>query len=170
MVDRGEFREDLYYRLYVVVIRVPPLRERTDDIPLLIQHFIREFSAENGKPIEGISPEAVEILTRQAWPGNVRELRNVLERMVVLARGDKLTARDIPAGLKAEGAAMAAGRLSGDLSLEEAEKQMIIKALDTHGGNRSSAAKQLGISRRTLHRKLNAYGLREREAGPAPPG
>jgi len=162
-VQEGEFREDLFYRLYVVVITLPPLRERAEDIPLLIQHFLKTFARENQKAIDGITPDALKILTEYAWPGNVRELRNVVERMVVLARGNKLTARDIPPALKDDSAGRRASRPDQELSLEEAEKQMILRALRTHAGNRTKAAEQLGISRRTLHRKLNAYGLRNQE-------
>jgi two-component system response regulator AtoC len=161
MVSDGQFREDLFYRLYVVVITIPPLRDRPTDIPLLIHHFIQDLARENGKTIQSISPEAVEWLTRYPWPGNVRELRNVVERMVVLARGDKLTVRDLPAGLRDALVHPDTARRPSEMSLEDAEKQMIIQALKAHRGNRSKAAQQLGISRRTLHRKLNEYGLRE---------
>jgi len=162
MVKEGKFREDLFYRLYVVVITLPPLRVRQGDIVLLVQHFLKEFSRENGKPLDGITPEAMDILSAYPWPGNVRELRNVVERMVVLSRGDRLTARDIPPGIKeqAQGTRVIL-RPSGHLSLDDAERQLILQALQSHGGNRTKAAAQLGISRRTLHRKLNEYGLRE---------
>ncbi|MBU0678572.1 MAG: sigma-54 dependent transcriptional regulator, partial [Verrucomicrobia bacterium] len=161
MVDEGEFREDLFYRLNVVALRIPPLRERTGDVPLLIQHFVRQFSEENGKHIEGLTPDAISILCSHTWPGNVRELRNVLERMVVLSKGGRLTVKDIPAVVREEGVSRGGRGPSADMSLEEAEKVMIIKALKANNGNRTKAAEQLGVSRRTLHRKLNEYGLRE---------
>jgi len=160
MVEEGTFREDLFYRLYVVALDLPPLREREGDIPLLTQHFITTLSAANGKTVGGITPEAMDLLTAYTWPGNVRELRNVLERMVVLAKGNKLTVRDIPSHIKEAAPHRAIGLPGGELSLNEAEKLMISKALKAHNGNRTQAAAQLGISRRTLHRKLNEYGLR----------
>ncbi len=164
MVDDGAFREDLFYRLNVVVINLPPLRERRGDIALLAQHFIRSTAEENGKNLDGITPEAMNLLTSYDWPGNVRELRNVIERMVVLARGDRLTVRDMPSPVR-DTLPRRGGTSMAELSLEEAEKQLIVQALDTHGGNRTKAAEQLGISRRTLHRKLNEYGLREEKDG-----
>ncbi|HOW97753.1 MAG TPA: sigma-54 dependent transcriptional regulator [Kiritimatiellia bacterium] len=160
MVDEGTFREDLYYRLNVVTIHLPPLRERPDDIPLLVQHFLKELSAENGKTIAGLTPEAMAALAAHTWPGNVRELRNVIERMVVMARGDTLTVRDIPAALRDESRPRG-GLPAGPVSLDEAEKQLILRALKACDDNRTAAARQLGISRRTLHRKLKEYGLAE---------
>ena len=164
MVAEGKFREDLFFRLYVVVITLPPLRERAGDIPLLAQHFINVYAKDNGKAIEGLTPDAMDVLTSYSWPGNVRELRNSIERMVVMARGNRLTVRDLPPQVRESALANATstpGR--GYLSLEETEKQLVIKALKVHGGNRTKAAAELGISRRTLHRKLNEYGLHEKE-------
>lgn len=163
MVREGEFREDLYFRLNVVKISLPPLRRRREDIPLLLQHFLEEFNRENLKDIEGFTPDALEALTRYRWPGNIRELRNVVERMVVLARGDKLTVRDLPSEMREErgGSAEAPVRVEGARSMQDAEKSMILQALKDQRGNRTRAAEQLGISRRTLHRKLNEYDLRD---------
>ena len=161
MVEEGTFREDLFYRLYVVVIHLPPLRERTGDIPLLVQHFVKELAQENGKAVEGVTPEAMDVLASYPWPGNVRELRNAVERMIVLSRGGRLTVRDIPAAVRDAAPHRAGTALGPDLSLEEAEKRLIAGALRAHDGNRTRAAAKLGISRRTLHRKLNEYGLRE---------
>ncbi|MGA0334444.1 MAG: sigma-54-dependent transcriptional regulator [Kiritimatiellia bacterium] len=162
MVEEGSFREDLYFRLNVVQIRLPPLRERREDIPLLLNHYLKEFASENAKNIEGITPEALEALIRYRWPGNIRELRNVMERMVVLSRGDKLTLRDLPTEVKEEGGPLKSSpTLRGATSMQEAEKKMIMQALDDHKGNRTKAAEQLGISRRTLHRKLHEFDLRE---------
>ncbi len=162
MMEQGRFREDLFYRLYVVVIHLPALRERDGDIPLLAQHFLKSLAKENGKAIDGITPEAMEALAAYSWPGNVRELRNVLERMVVLSRGDKLTLRDVPAAIRDAVRQDIVPKPAGELTLDEAEKQLIIRALKTHEGSRTLAAKELGISRRTLHRKLNEYGLRDK--------
>ena len=164
MVADGKFREDLFFRLFVVVITLPPLRERSGDIPLLAQHFINVYAKDNGKTIEGLTPDAMDVLSSYAWPGNVRELRNTIERMVVMARGNRLTVRDLPQQVRENAPAStpsSPGR--GYLSLEETEKTLIIKALKVHGGNRTKAAEELGISRRTLHRKLNEYGLHEKE-------
>jgi two-component system, NtrC family, response regulator AtoC len=162
MVEEGTFREDLFFRLNVVQITLPPLRERREDIPLLLNHYLKEFCAENSKQIEGFTPEALEGLMKYLWPGNIRELRNVMERMVVLSRGDKLTLRDLPAEIKDGSAALkTTGPLRGATSMQDAEKKMIMQALDDHKGNRTKAAEQLGISRRTLHRKLHEFDLRE---------
>ncbi|TAN35556.1 MAG: sigma-54-dependent Fis family transcriptional regulator [Verrucomicrobia bacterium] len=165
MVEEGKFRADLFYRLYVVNIHLPPLRERSGDILLLAQHFLQEFAAENQKPVAGITPDALDLLAAYRWPGNVRELRNVMERMVVLARGEKLTVRDLPANIRELAAGKPAGAaLGGNLTIEAAEQQLIVQALKQHDGNRTLAAQQLGLSRRTLHRKLNEYGLRDNDA------
>jgi two-component system response regulator HydG len=159
--DAGEFREDLFYRLHVVVIQMPPLRRRREDIPLLSHHFLESFARENNKKIQGFTADAMDILLNHDWPGNVRELRNAIERMVVLARGDKLTVRDIPPDIRERKRLSRSGNANGDdLSLDHAEKRLIEEALKNSGGNRTEAARQLGISRRTLHRKLNEYGLR----------
>lgn len=160
MVAEGDFREDLYYRLYVVAITLPPLRERAGDIPILLKHFMDEFNAENGRDIEGFTPEALDLLTAYKWPGNVRELRNVVEQVVVLSRGKRIGARDLPPHIRETDPA--GGSLSiGTGTLEEMEKQAIQQALKAFGGNRTRAAGQLGISRRTLHRKIAEYGFEE---------
>jgi len=161
MVTEGTFREDLYFRLNVVRIFLPPLRERREDIPLLCDHFLKELSRENEKNIEGFTPEAMEALSRYDWPGNVRELRNAVERMVVLARGNRLTLRDIPPEIRNETGSPRTAAIPQTTTLEEAEKLLIARALADNNGNRTQAARQLGISRRTLHRKINEYGLRD---------
>ena len=164
MVADGKFREDLFYRLYVVNVHLPPLRERGSDIPMLAQHFLKEFATENAKAVTGLTPDALDLLTAYRWPGNVRELRNVMERMVVLTHTEKLTVRDLPANIRELSGGKPAGvALAGHLTLEAAEKQLIIQALKQHGGNRTLAAKQIGISRRTFHRKLNEFGLRSED-------
>jgi DNA-binding NtrC family response regulator len=163
MVQEGTFREDLFFRLNVVQITLPPLRRRREDIPLLLQHYLQVFAQENAREIEGFTPDALDLLIRYRWPGNIRELRNVVERMVVLSRGDKLTVRDVPPELR-ESKVERAGdpsALAGATSMQDAEKSMIVQALKDNGGNRTKAAAQLGISRRTLHRKLNDYDLRD---------
>ena len=159
MVEKGDFREDLFYRLYVVVITLPPLRDRQDDILLLLNHYLSVFNEENGKQIEGFTPAAYEILSAYDWPGNIRELRNLVERMVVLSRGKVLDAKDIPAPVREKIADSGAVRIDAELTVDEMEQRMIIQALEKTGGNRTKAAEKLGISRRTLHRKLNQYGI-----------
>lgn len=161
MVEEGKFREDLYYRLNVVKVELPPLRSRHGDIDLLLAHYAEVFASENGKELNGFTPDALDVLTAYSWPGNVRELRNVVERMVVLSRGDRLSVRDLPREIREQAAGQQGGSTQAGeaFSLEGAEKDMILKALKACEGNRTRAAEQLGISRRTLHRKLNEYGL-----------
>lgn len=152
-IAEGRFREDLYYRLKVIEITVPPLRERADDIPALVAHFLAEHSAGGGRTFAGASAEAMELLKAYRWPGNIRELRNTVERAVVLGSGDTL----LPEHLPPEITASAAGR-PGGLTLEDAERERIAQALENAGGNKSLAAKTLGISRNRLDRKLKSYG------------
>ncbi len=160
LMDSGQLRQDLYFRLNVVSLVLPPLRDRLGDVPLLCEHFLHQFAAENGKDVTDISAEAVALLSGYPWPGNVRELRNTIEKMVVLARGPKLTARDVPPEMRVstDGEKAWQGDAgSSPESMDEAERLMITHALKAHGGNKTNAAKQLGISRRTLHRKLRQY-------------
>ncbi|MDE1171634.1 MAG: sigma-54 dependent transcriptional regulator [Verrucomicrobium sp.] len=160
-VAAGKFREDLFFRLNVVRLRMPSLRQRKEDIPILCNAFIKEFSSENGKRIAGLSPEAREAVQRYDWPGNVRELRMAMEHGVVLARGDLITPADLPERLF-QGTPLRRGEeapSADGLNLEAMEKRYIAQALRQHRGNRTEAAEALGISRRTLHRKLKEYGL-----------
>ena len=161
LVEAGTFRRDLFFRLDVVTLTMPPLRKRKEDIPLLVQARLREFSEKHGKPVRELTPEAMEILMRYDWPGNVRELRNTIERMVVLARDSRLTVRDIPAAIRSAVTAPSAAEGLATTSLirplEETEKQIILAALKKFGGNKTLTARELGISRRTLHRKLKTY-------------
>jgi two-component system, NtrC family, response regulator AtoC len=162
LVKAGTFREDLYFRLQVVPIHLPPLRERPGDILLVAQHFLREYAKENEKAISGFSPEALEALSSHRWPGNVRELRTAIEHAVVLCRGSNIALRDLPPNVRGAAAGIAApGPLleQSGLTVREAEKQLIVRALKDCGGNRTLAAKRIGMSRRTLHRKLLAYQL-----------
>ena len=160
LVEEGKFREDLFYRLYVVNLSLPPLRKRDGDIVLLAQHYLKALAAENGKMVTGITAEAMDALAAYGWPGNVRELRNVIERMVVLGSGEKLTVRDLPAALRAAGGRPGPGARAGNL-LRDSERNLIEEALRRNKGSRTRAAVELGISRRTLHRKLNEFGLRD---------
>jgi len=165
LVREGRFREDLYFRLRVVVIHLPPLRERREDIPRLATAFLRELAEENGKAVREFTPDAMETLQGYHWPGNVRELRTAVEHAVVLCRGDRVSRRDLPASVRAPAivaaapAAEAAAPVVTGLSVKEAEKQLIMRALQECHGNRTAAALKLGISRRTLHRKLHAHHL-----------
>jgi two-component system, NtrC family, response regulator AtoC len=163
MVKAGTFREDLFFRLRVVEILLPPLRERAVDIPLLAQTFLHEFAKEMGKDVKDFTVEALETLINYSWPGNVRELRSALEHAVVLCRGDRITVRELPPSIRAGTSAAGAGpqRLltPNDLTVKEAEKQLIVRALKEANGNRTQAAARIGMSRRTLHRKLHSYHL-----------
>jgi DNA-binding NtrC family response regulator len=163
MVKARTFREDLYFRLKVVEIVLPPLRERTGDIPLLARAFLLEYAKENKKAVTEFSGEALDLLAKYSWPGNVRELRTAIEHAVVLCRGEKITARDLPASVRNSVAGEAADPqrmlARNDLTVREAEKQLIIRALKETKGNRTLAAKKIGMSRRTLHRKLHTYQL-----------
>jgi DNA-binding NtrC family response regulator len=164
LVKKGTFREDLFFRLRVVEIWLAPLRERTGDIPLLAQKFLREFTQENGKAVNDFTLEALEAIMNYQWPGNVRELRTAIEHAVVLCRGERIAARDLPPSVRNQGSAALNSdtqRLFAqrDLTVKEAEKQLIIRALKEAKGNRTVAAAKIGMSRRTLHRKLHAYHL-----------
>ena len=160
LVKAGTFREDLFFRLRVVEIVMPPLRERAGDIPLLAQSFLREFAKENNKTVKDFTTDAMEALIRHHWPGNVRELRTAIEHAVVLSRGERIALRDLPASVRDGGAVSSTPLLTrSDLTVKDAEKQLIIRALKECDGNRSLAAKKIGMSRRTLHRKLHVYQL-----------
>ncbi len=155
-VRENQFREDLYYRLKVVTIEVPPLRERKEDIPLLVHAFIKESSQANKKEIKGITSRALSLLQNYDWPGNVRELKNVIESMVVLSRKDILTVEDIPLYIK-EAPSEEVVKIRLGVPWEEIEKELIFHALKKAGGNKSKAAELLGLSRRTLYRKLSSF-------------
>jgi DNA-binding NtrC family response regulator len=163
LVKAGTFREDLLFRLQVVEILLPPLRQRPEDIPLLAQAFVREFANQNNKSIAGFTPDVLDRLLRYPWPGNVRELRTAIEHAVVMCRGETITPRDLPGKVRnpapaAPAADAGTAALEGSV-LEEAEKQLIIRALKETAGNRTVAAKKLGMSRRSLHRKFHQYHL-----------
>lgn len=185
MVAAGQFRQDLYYRINVVKIELPPLRDRPSDLPMLVERFIHDLSAEHGKTITGIAPEAMETLGRYPFPGNVRELRNIIERAVVLARSPTIGTGDLPphilydaaSGMVPEILSMLAGPGGApdadaspwvptplDKALEEPEKRILLKALKANSWNRQATADQLQINRTTLYKKIKAYGL-DRLAG-----
>jgi two-component system, NtrC family, response regulator AtoC len=159
LVKAGKFREDLFFRLRVVEIELPPLRERPGDLPLLAQDFLREFARENGKAVNDFTADALQLLMNHTWPGNVRELRTAIEHAVVLCRGEKISARDLPASVRGSRPADAQFLQRNDLTVKDAEKELVKRALKETGGNRTRAAQKIGMSRRTFHRKLHEYHL-----------
>ncbi len=163
MIEKGTFREDLYYRLNVLEIRIPPLRERLEDIPLLADYLLRKLGQKNSKPLRSVSREFLDALMRHEWKGNVRELENVLERSLILCRDDILDVRDLPDHLRApaESAASSSSALK-ESPLEAAERNALEDTLRKCGGHRERTAKALGISRRTLQYRLKKYGLTTR--------
>ncbi len=159
-VEKGEFRRDLYYRIKVVELVLPPLREKVEDIPLLVDHFIRRFAEAHGRNVQGIEKEALHRLMSYSWPGNVRELKNCVETMVVTSKGPLLGVEDLPPWVQGEeGERRDPFRDLGEMTLAQVEKEMIRAALARHGGNRARAAASLGIGERTLYRKIKEYGL-----------
>jgi len=160
-VKEGRFRDDLFYRLNVVPITLPPLRERKEDIPALAQHFFEVYRDKNQKGVKEISNKTMDLLSRYDWPGNIRELENCLERAVIMARGEVIAPADLPPPIqvlsrKEEGQTL---DFPSGISLEEVERALILKTLEETGGNRSRAAEILGINRRTLLNKLKEYGM-----------
>ncbi|HUZ05930.1 MAG TPA: sigma-54 dependent transcriptional regulator [Candidatus Paceibacterota bacterium] len=159
LAKAGKFREDLFFRLRVVEIHLPPLRERTGDIPLLAQKFLREFAGENKKPVNDFTADALHALMNYPWPGNVRELRTAIEHSVVLCRGEKISARELPPSVRGGRAVETRSSPEKALTVKDAEKQLIIRALKETDGNRTLAADKIGMSRRTFHRKLHTFHL-----------
>ncbi len=162
MVAEGTFRQDLFFRLSVVPVELPPLRERSEDIPLLADFFLKRYSKKNRKDIKGFHPQALVLLARYAWPGNIRELENSIERAVILCLGEQITPRELPPQMVPEdfvrSVADPAVPATG-LTLKDVEREVIRATLEQTGGNRSRAAKLLGIARQTLLNKIREYGL-----------
>jgi DNA-binding NtrC family response regulator len=168
MVEAGDFRDDLFFRLSVVRIHMPPLRQRLEDVALITHHFLKVAAEENGKPVREMTADAIAAMERYSWPGNVRELRAAVERSVVMATGTKITLRDLPPAVR-DGAAVIQTAVpgiklprtqeGGYLNLQDTEHRMIVRALEETGSNITKAAKKLGISRRTLHRRLKEMRL-----------
>jgi DNA-binding NtrC family response regulator len=174
LVREGKFRDDLYFRLNVVRIVMPPLRDRKEDIPILVRGFLRHFCKENQKPLLELAPDAMDALLTYDWPGNIRELRTAIEHGVVMATGKQITLRDLPAGVRQVATAKLPGGVSpteafgektSPLDLHETERRLIAQALAATNGNITAAAKKLGISRRTLHRKINEMNLVKKSEG-----
>ncbi|MEA3232954.1 MAG: sigma-54 dependent transcriptional regulator [Thermodesulfobacteriota bacterium] len=164
-VAKGRFREDLFYRLNVMPLNVPPLRERRDDIPLLAQHFLEKFADKNRKTVKGFVPMAMDMLVNYDWPGNVRELENAIERAVILLTGEHITENQLPLNITEKYpdlVTLPIGEtpiMDGTHSLEDIEKEAILATLKASNGNKAEAARRLGVSRKTLHNKLKLYGL-----------
>ncbi len=163
-VAKNAFREDLYYRLNVVMLTVPPLRERGEDIPQLVDFFVRKFAEKNRRVLDRVTDDCMDLLCRYPWPGNVRELENAIERGVILMRGTELTEKSLPLAVQRQmprpdkESAPVKSEEGEPVSLFQAEKQLVLKTLEDAGGNKSEAARRLGITRKTLQNKLNRYG------------
>jgi transcriptional regulator with PAS, ATPase and Fis domain len=163
MVESGEFRRDLFYRINVVTIELPPLRERRGDVPLLVDHFIERFNQLRGKEVSGVAPDVLEILVRHDYPGNVRELENIIEHAFVMCRSGLIRRRHLPDSLRGGRAA----REEAPRSLDEAEAAFLRSALDRNGWNRAATARDLGIHKTTLWRKMKRLAI-EPPSDPSP--
>lgn len=168
LIEDGEFREDLFYRLSVITIEVPPLRERRDDIPLLLQHFLKKHCDRYQMEVPSLTDEALDLLVRYDWPGNVRELENVVEHAVVLGHSDKIRAEDLPPQIRQAKSRISSINLKlpdDGISLEEVEKEILVQALQKHQWNQTRAARYLNISRKTLIYRMEKFGLSQAESG-----
>jgi len=168
MVEEGSFRQDLFYRLVVFPITLPPLRDRREDIPLLVEHFLEKHARDAGKKVTRVEPKAMEALASHGWPGNVRELENVVHRTLLVAAGLELKLDDLPSNIIAGGGPapqtpVTTSTASGPRNLEDIERDAIVSAMESNRGNLSDVARQLGIGRSTLYRKLEQYGLRDKK-------
>jgi len=165
-VKKGNFREDLFYRLNVVPIEVPPLRRRKEDIPLLAKHFLNVYREKSQASIKGFLPKAMDLMMRYDWPGNIRELENAVERAILLCRGEYISPEDLPHPVKStEGEGQPRVFIPSGMTLREVEREVILQALDETEGNRTQTARILGISRKTLQNKLKEYRIQEGEKG-----
>ena len=162
------FREDLFFRLNVFQISLPPLRERREDIPILAQHFVEKFNRDSGKHVAGVSPEALEILRRYEWPGNIRELRNAVERAVILCDDELIGREQLPPDMAQSGVDRSSFRSAFGLTLDAVEKAYILGSLQRNGGNKARTAEILGVSEKTLYNKLNRYTAESKGPGAAP--
>lgn len=164
-IRRREFREDLFFRLNTITVAIPPLRDRREDIPPLVDHFIRRFAAREGKPVEGITPDALDLLLRHRFPGNVRELEHLVERALVLARNNRIDRRDLPSELARPGAENGTDLEALPLPerMKAIEREILQKVLSRHGQVRSRAARELGISESTLRYRMEVLGLKRQE-------
>lgn len=169
-IRRGRFREDLYFRLHVFSILLPTLKERREDVPLLVHHFIEKFNAETGKRVQGVSPAAMAVLQGYAWPGNIRELRNTVERAMILVDGEVIGEEQLPPDMPASRPEAATLRVPLGLHIDKVEKEYILASLQRNGGNKARTAEILGISEKTLYNKLNRYAAEARSRGEASEG
>ncbi len=161
-VKKGNFREDLFYRLNVVPIEVPPLRRRKEDIPLLAKHFLNIYCEKAQTPNKGFLPKTMDLMIRYDWPGNIRELENAIERAVLLCQGEYISPEDLPHAVQgAEGEGLPGVAVPSGMTLREVEREVIVQTLEETEGNRTQTARILGISRKTLQNKLKEYGIRE---------
>jgi DNA-binding NtrC family response regulator len=162
-IRRGRFREDLYFRLHVFTIQLPTLKERREDIPLLVHHFIEKFNGETGKRVQGVSPAALAMLQGYSWPGNIRELRNTVERAMILVDGDVIGDEHLPPDMQSARPEAATLRVPLGIPLDKVEKEYILASLQKNGGNKARTAEILGISEKTLYNKLNRYAAEARD-------
>jgi DNA-binding NtrC family response regulator len=170
-IKNGRFREDLYFRLNVFQIPLPPLRERRDDIPILVQHFIEKLNSDSGKRVTGIHPDTLDVLKNYEWPGNIRELRNAVERAVILCDGELIQAEHLPPDLMGKTPERQSFRLPYGLPLDLVEKEYILGSLQRNNGNKARTAEVLGVSEKTLYNKLNRYAAEAQAAqGPVQAG
>ena len=169
-IKRGRFREDLYFRLHVFTIGLPPLKERREDIPLLVHHFIEKYNAETGKRVQGLAPSAMALLQGYAWPGNIRELRNTVERAMILVDGEIIGDEHLPPDMQASRPEAATLRLPLGISMDKVEKEYILASLQRNGGNKARTAEALGISEKTLYNKLNRYAAEAQTRSEGGPG
>jgi DNA-binding NtrC family response regulator len=163
LVRSDKFRQDLYYRLNVIRIELPPLRHRGDDVPLLVRHFVEKFAAGAKHQVDGIDAEALAALKNYDWPGNIRELEHMIERAVLLGKGSRIGLQDLPANVVGDGesSVVLAQALTRQLTLRDLEREYVAKVLDATNGNKTEAAKILGVDRTTLYRKLEEYKLKD---------
>lgn len=157
-VRKGRFREDLFYRISVISLRVPPLRDRREDIPLLVHHFIKRYNQLYHRDIEGVTQDGMDALMKYNWPGNIREIENLIERMVIMEKGRMISPKNLGLDSMVDGRK---GMEDGVKSIKDVEKEHIERVLKATGWNRTRAADILGIGRRTLYEKINIYGIKE---------
>jgi DNA-binding NtrC family response regulator len=167
-IKNGRFREALYFRLNVFQIALPPLRERRDDVPILVQHFIEKFNSDSGKRVAGIHPDTLDVLKNYDWPGNIRELRNAVERAVILCDGELVQPEHLPPDLVGKAPERQSFKLPFGLPLDLVEKEYILASLQRNKGNKARTAEGLGVSEKTLYNKLNRYAAEALAARQAP--
>jgi len=166
-IRAGRFREDLFFRLNVFQVALPPLRERREDVAMLVQHFVEKFNQDSGKHVTGVHPQAMELLRAYDWPGNIRELRNAVERAVILSDGELITRDHLPPDMAGKGPERHVFRIGYGLTLDAVEKEYILGSLQRNANNKARTAEVLGVSEKTLYNKLNRYSAEARAAAAA---